>query len=97
MLDAWSVLRAPGLRLADGGGLGGGVTPAMEFETPYGIIGPPIGYGMACSRYMHEFGEDRTRQALAEIAVATRKWAQLNPKALMRDPMSQLSEQDEKL
>jgi acetyl-CoA acetyltransferase len=43
---------------------------------------------MACNRYMHQYGEDRTRQALAEIAVATRKWAQLNPKALMRDPLS---------
>ena len=38
---------------------------------------------------MHEFGEDRTRQAMAEIAVSTRKWANLNPKAVMHDtPMS---------
>ena len=37
---------------------------------------------------MHEYGEERTRQAMAEIAVSTRKWAQLNPKAMMRDPMS---------
>ena len=36
---------------------------------------------MSCQRYMHEYGEDRTRQALAEIAVSTRKWANLNPKA----------------
>jgi acetyl-CoA acetyltransferase len=43
---------------------------------------------MACSRYMHQYGEDRTRQAMAEIAVSTRKWAQLNPKAMMRDPMT---------
>ena len=37
---------------------------------------------------MHEYGEDKTRQAMAEIAVATRKWAQLNPKAYMKDDMS---------
>ena len=44
---------------------------------------------MACSRYMHMYGEDKTRQGLAEIAVATRKWANLNPKAVMHDtPMS---------
>jgi acetyl-CoA acetyltransferase len=70
---------------------GAGADPALpgpQFETPYGFTGAPINYAMACSRYMHLYGEERTRQALAEIAVATRKWAQLNPRALMRDPMS---------
>ena len=44
---------------------------------------------MACTRYMHEYGEDKTRQGMAEIAVATRKWANLNPVAQMHDtPMS---------
>ena len=63
--------------------------PGPQFEVPYGIIGPPISYSMACRRYMELYGEDRTRQALAEIAVSTRKWAQLNPKAYMKDqPMS---------
>jgi len=62
--------------------------PGPQFETPYGMIGAPINYALACTRYMHEYGEDRTRQALAEIAVSTRKWAQMNPKAMMRDPMS---------
>src|SRR5436305_8891042 len=27
-------------------------TPGAEFEASYGIIGPPVGYSMACSRYM---------------------------------------------
>ena len=63
--------------------------PGPQFEVPYGIIGPPISYSMACRRYMELYGEDRTRQALAEIAVSTRKWAQLNPKAYMKEqPMS---------
>ena len=34
------------------------------------------------------YGEERTRQALAEIAVSTRKWALKNPKAYMKDPMT---------
>ena len=60
-----------------------------QYESPYGIIGAPINYSIACSRYMHQYGEDRTRQAMAEIAVATRKWANLNPKAVMQDtPMT---------
>lgn len=80
--------RSARVRADDGGGFDRAGSPAGEYEAPYGIIGPPIAYAMACSRYMHLYGEERTRQALAEIAVATRKWAQLNPKALMRDPMS---------
>jgi acetyl-CoA acetyltransferase len=69
-------------------GLGGAGLPGGNFETPYGYIGAPINYSMACSRYMHLYGEDRTRQALAEIAVSTRKWALMNPKAYMKEPMS---------
>lgn len=63
--------------------------PVAQYETPYGMIGQPINYAMACTRYMHEYGEARARQGMAEIAVATRKWANLNPKAAMHDtPMS---------
>ena len=66
-----------------------GNLPTAQYEAPYGIIGAPINYSMACTRYMHEYGEERTRQGMAEIAVATRKWANLNPKAMMQDtPMS---------
>ena len=71
-----------------GGGFAEPNVPGQQYESPYGIIGPPVNYALACTRYMHQYGEDRTRQALAEIAVSTRKWAQLNPKAMMRDPMS---------
>ena len=68
---------------------GNAAEPGSQFETPYGFIGAPINYAMAARRYMHQYGEDRTRQAMAEIAVATRKWAQKNPKAYMKDvPMS---------
>ncbi len=63
--------------------------PVAQFESPYGLVGQPVNYALACTRYMHEFGEDRTREAMAEIAVSTRKWANLNPKAVMHDtPMS---------
>ncbi len=59
--------------------------PMAQYEYPYGIIGPPISYAMAASNYMHRYGKDRTRQALAEIAVSTRSWANLNPKAYFHD------------
>ena len=71
-----------------GGGFAEPNVPGQQYEAPHGLIGPPVNYALACTRYMHQYGEDRTRQALAEIAVSTRKWAQLNPKAMMRDPMS---------
>jgi len=57
-----------------------------QFELPYGVGGPPSVYSMAAMRHMHQYGT--THEQLAEIAVATRKWAQLNPKAFMRDPMT---------
>ncbi len=61
-------------------------SPAAQFEFPYGVGGPPSVYSMAAMRHMHEYGT--THEQLAEIAVATRKWAQLNPKAFMRDPLT---------
>jgi acetyl-CoA acetyltransferase len=60
--------------------------PSAQFEMPYGVGGPPSSYSMAAMRHMHEYGT--TSEHLAEIAVATRKWAQLNPKAMMRDDLS---------
>jgi acetyl-CoA acetyltransferase len=62
--------------------------PGPQFETPYGFMGAPINYAMACRRYMHEYGEEKARQGMAEIAVSTRKWALKNPKAYIKDPMT---------
>ncbi len=60
--------------------------PAAQFEVPFGVGGPPSTYSMAAMRHMHEYGT--TSEHLAEIAVATRKWAQLNQRAMMRDPLT---------
>src|SRR5262249_17510912 len=57
-----------------------------HIETPYGPAAPPPGSAPAAARHMHEFGT--TSEQLAELAVATRKWAALNPKAMMRDPLT---------
>ena len=62
--------------------------PGQQFEVPYGIVNAPVAYALAARRYMHIYGEERARRAMAEIAVSTRKWAMLNPKAYMRDSMS---------
>ncbi|MDB5840811.1 MAG: thiolase, C-terminal domain protein 3 [Herminiimonas sp.] len=58
----------------------------QPYETPYEPLLPLSAYALAAARHMHEFGT--TRKQLAEVAVAARKWAQLNPEATMRDPLS---------
>lgn len=58
----------------------------MQFENVWGIPQPVGGYALAARRHMHEFGT--TEEHLAEVAVATRKWAALNPAATMRDPLT---------
>ncbi|MFB4309458.1 acetyl-CoA acetyltransferase [Actinomadura sp. GTD37] len=54
-------------------------TPEAQFETPYGPLYPLSYYAMAAQRYLHAYGG--TRERLAEIAVAAREWALLNPAA----------------
>ncbi len=58
----------------------------MPYEAIYGARYPISAYSLAAARHMHEYGT--TRAQLAEIAVAARKWAQLNPEAYARDPLS---------
>jgi len=55
------------------------------YETPFKPFLPSTAYAMAANRHMHEFGT--TREQLAEVAVAARKWAQMNPVAFDRRPL----------
>ena len=56
------------------------------WEAPFRPAMPVTAYALAASRHMHEFGT--TREQLASVAVAARAWAQLNPGAWSRDPLS---------
>jgi acetyl-CoA acetyltransferase len=58
----------------------------LPYEAPYRPRYPVSAYALAASRHMHEYGT--TREQLAEIAVAAREWAKLNPKAFVRDDLS---------
>ena len=64
----------------------GGVAGPEQFERVWGLPLPVGAYALAATRHMHEYGT--TPEQLAEVAVATRKWASLNPKAFMRDPIT---------
>ena len=61
------------------GGVSQPHTPATQYEAPYGVLSPLSLYAMAAQRHFHEYGT--TGEQLAEIAVAARRWALLNPKA----------------
>jgi acetyl-CoA acetyltransferase len=63
-----------------------GPNPIVEWELPYGMRMPMGPYALAASRHMAEFGT--TSEQLAEIAVSTRAWAALNPRARYRDPIT---------
>jgi len=47
---------------------------------------PPTAYALAAARHMHEFGT--TREQLAEVAVAARQWALMNPAAWEKTPLT---------
>ncbi len=69
-----------------GGGFRGLSEPPNPYETPYGPRYPVSMYALAASRHMHEYST--TREQLAEVAVAAREWAKLNPKAFKRDDLT---------
>lgn len=55
-------------------------------ETPYKPRHPITAYALATSRHMAEFGT--TRAQLADVALAARGWANLNPEAFARGPLT---------
>lgn len=60
--------------------------PLVEWELPYGLRLPMAPYAMAATRHMAEFGT--TQEQLAQIAVSTRAWAAMNPRARYREPIT---------
>jgi acetyl-CoA acetyltransferase len=58
----------------------------FRYEDDYKPFAPPSSYAMAAARHMHQYGT--TREQLAEVAVAARKWANLNPEAFAKGDLS---------
>lgn len=67
-------------------GLARNLLDPSPFEAPYEPMNPPSSYALIAARHMHQYGT--TRRQLAEVAVAARRWAQLNPEAFARDPLT---------
>lgn len=60
--------------------------PDRAWELPWGIAAPPTAYALAATRHMHLHGT--THEQLAEVAVAARAWAALNPRARNQQPIT---------
>ncbi|MGE3149460.1 MAG: acetyl-CoA acetyltransferase [Pseudorhodoplanes sp.] len=63
-----------------------GLIDMPALQASYAPMLPLGAYALAAARHMHQYGT--TRAHLAEVAVAARKWAQLNPDATLRDPLT---------
>ena len=66
-----------------------GLRPFLDpqpYEHPYQPAMPVSAYALAAARHMAQYGT--TREQLADVAVAARAWAQLNPEAYLRTPLS---------
>ena len=59
---------------------------ASPWESAYKPLTPVSSYAMAAARHMHQYGT--TKAQLGEVAIAARRWAQLNPEAFSREPLT---------
>lgn len=57
-----------------------------NIEAPYEPRFPVSSYALAASRHMHDYGT--TPEQLAAVAVSARQWAQKNPEAFAREPIT---------
>lgn len=57
-----------------------------QFEVPYGGVLAPSTFPIGVLRYMKDYG--MTAEELAMVPVQQRKWAALNPRAKLRDPIT---------
>lgn len=62
------------------------VAGAWQYERLWGVPFPITSYALAAQRYLHDFGA--SAEQLAAVAVAARRWGQLNPRAFKRDPLT---------
>ena len=68
-------------KLRGGGFRGGPSGPGGEMSMAYGLSGAPSNYSHAMVAHNHKYGT--TPEDFAHIAVVTRQWATLNPRAVM--------------
>lgn len=88
-LIAYASTQRTGVVRRGGGGGGGGGPRGFSgnlHTAPYRPRNPMNPYALSAARHMYEYGT--TREQLAAVAVAARKWANLNPDAFMHGDLS---------
>ncbi|HUD93992.1 thiolase [Sphingobium sp.] len=85
LCDAVLICYGSNQRSGAGGLVRSGGTP-FPYEAVYKPRNPTTAYALAAQRHMHQYGT--TREQLAEVAVAARRWAQRNPEAFSRDQLT---------
>jgi acetyl-CoA acetyltransferase len=70
-------------------------TGIESLNGPSGILNAATQFAMAARQHMEEYGT--TSEHLAEIAVATRAWATMNPFAQKRDPITVADHQESRM
>jgi acetyl-CoA acetyltransferase len=72
-----------GHRVGQGEGGAGG---AEAFQVPFGMVAPVIQFGQFARRHMVRYGT--TSEQFGAVAVALRRHASMNPRAVMRKPIT---------
>lgn len=62
------------------------ISEQQPYEKDYFPQYPLSSYALTAARHMYEYGT--TREQMAAVAVAARQWAQLNPEAFRREPLT---------
>jgi acetyl-CoA acetyltransferase len=81
-----STAQTAALRASVIGSGGGRVEGSHQWMVPFGAVSATNWAGLLATRHFHEFGT--TREEVAGLATTMRVNAALNPKAVLRDPMS---------
>lgn len=81
-----TALIAYGSNQRSGGGKLSTPVKSNRYEAPYRPLFPASSYALAAARHAYEYGT--TRAQLAEVAVAARGWANTNPEAFAKGPLS---------
>ena len=81
-----SALIAYGANQRSAGGKLSTPVKSNRWEAPYKPLFPASSYALAASRHMHEYGT--TRAQLAQVALAARQWANGNPEAFAKGPLT---------
>jgi len=82
----WRAINARSEHRMGGTGRAPLVEGEFQYQAPYGYATPPQQFAMYTRAYLDAYRVPA--EALGQVAIAQRSWAQLNPRAMMRAPLT---------